>query len=97
MTQEELQELETLREEKRVRLQRERAEAALQEAGVPVDFAPLLAGADDEDTDRRAGVFCAAYQKAITDGVRERLPQQPPQMTPPSAPPRPRRGVQRLR
>lgn len=97
MTQEELQELETLREEKRVRLQRERAEAALQEAGVPADFAPLLAGADDEDTDRRAGAFCAAYQKAITDGVRERLPQQPPQMTPSAPPPRPRRGVQRLR
>lgn len=97
MTQEELQELETLREEKRARIQRERAEAVLKEAGVPADFAPLLAGADDQDTDQRSSAFCAAYQKAITDGVRERLPQQPPQMTPPSAPPRPRRGVQRLR
>ncbi len=97
MTQEELQELETLREEKRARLQRERAEAALKEAGVPADFAPLLAGADDEDTDRRSGAFCAAYQKAITDGVRERLPAQPPRMTPAAQPPRPRRGVQRLR
>lgn len=97
MTQEELQELEALREEKRTRLQRERAEAALQEAGVPADFAPLLAGADDADTDQRAGAFCAAYQQAINREVRERLPHQPPQMIPPAAPPRPRRGVQRLR
>lgn len=97
MTQEELQELETLREEKRTRLQRERAEAALKESGVPADFAPLLAGTDDEDTDQRTGAFCAAYQKAITQGVRERLPEQPPRMTTPAAQPRPRRGVQRLR
>ena len=97
MNQEELQELETLREEKRARIQRERAEAALKEAGVPADFAPLLAGADDQDTDQRSSAFCAAYQKAITNGVRERLPEQPPRMTPPAAPPRPRRGVQRLR
>ena len=60
MTQEELQELETLREEKRTRIQRERAEAALKEAGVPADFAPLLAGADDQDTDQRYSAFCAA-------------------------------------
>lgn len=97
MTQEELQELESLREEKRARLQRERAEAALKEAGAPLSFAHLLAGTDDEDTDRRASAFCAEYQQAVSQGIRERLPEKPPQMTPASAPARPRRGVQRLR
>lgn len=97
MHEEELRELEALREEKRLRLQRDRAAAALAQAGVPDSFAPLLAGADDGDTDRRAAEFCSAYQQAMADGIRQRLPDAPPQMTSPSAPARPRRGVQRLR
>ena len=97
MNEEELQELETLREEKRQRVQRERAAAALKDAGVPDSFAALLAGADDADTDRRAADFCSVYQQAMSEGIRRRLPDTPPQMTPASAPARPRRGVQRLR
>ena len=97
MTEEELQELETLREEKRQRQQRERASGALKKAGVPASFAPLLAGTDDADTDRRATDFCVAYQQAMADGIRERLPSRPPQMAAAAIPARPRRGVQRLR
>ena len=97
MNEEELRELEALREEKRQRVQRERAATALKDAGVPDSFAALLAGTDDADTDQRAADFCAAYQKAMADGIRSHLPAVPPQMTPPSAPARPRRGVQRLR
>lgn len=96
MTEEEKQELEALRMEKQQRTQRERAQAALETAGVPVAFASLLAGADDQDTDRRAEQFCAAYQEALAEDVRRRLPQQPPVVTAP-APRRVKRGVQRIR
>lgn len=96
MNQEEMNELEALREEKRVRLQQERAAAALKEAGVPLAFAPLLAGKDDSDTDQRSAGFCAAFQEAMSQSIRERLPQTPPQMTSPNRPSRPRRGIQRL-
>lgn len=96
MTDEEKQELETLRQEKRQRTQTARAEAALTQAGVPAAFAALLAGGSDEDTDQRAQEFCAAYQAALAEDVRQRLPQQAPIITPP-APRRPRRGVQRIR
>lgn len=44
MTDEEKQELETLRLEKLQRTQRERAQAKLEAAGVPASFAGLLAG-----------------------------------------------------
>lgn len=97
MNEEQMQELETLREEKRLRTQQERAANVLDQAGVPADFAALLAGKDDDDTDRRAAAFCTAFQKAMSDGIRQRLPQQPPQMTGAAPAPRPRRGVQRLR
>ena len=93
MTEQEQQELEMLRKEKRQRTQRQRAQAT---AGVPVSFAALLAGEDDGDTDQRARDFCAAYQAALAEDIRGRLPQQPPVVTPPAAP-RPRRGIQRLR
>lgn len=96
MTEEEKKELETLREEKRQRIQQARARAALETAGVPGAFASLLAGGDDADTDRRTGDFCAAYQAALAEDVRKRLPQQPPVVTPPAAQ-RPRRGIQRIR
>lgn len=96
MNEEECKELETLREEKRVRIQQERAAAALKEAGAPLSFAPLLAGRDDSDTDQRAACFCEAFQQAMAQGIRQRLPQTPPQMTAPSLPSRPRRGIQRL-
>ena len=92
-----VRELEALREEKRLRIQQERAANALDQAGVPADFAALLAGKDDDDTDQRAARFCAAFQQAMADGIRQRLPQQPPQMTDAAPAPRPRRGVQRLR
>lgn len=96
MTEEELQELEALRKEKHQRTQTERARAALEIAGVPGSFAALLIGADDADTDSRTSQFCAAYQSALTEDVRKRLPQQAPVMTPPT-PQRARRGIQRLR
>ena len=70
MTEQEQQELEMLRKEKRQRTQQQRAQAALEVAGVPASFAALLAGEDDNDTDRRAKDFCAAYQAAggVTTG-----------------------------
>lgn len=97
MHEEQLQELEALREEKRLRTQQERAAAVLNEAGVPPDFSNLLAGKDDNDTDQRAAQFCAVFQRAMADGIRQRLPQQAPQMTDTAPVPRPKRGVQRLR
>lgn len=96
MTEQEQQELEMLRKEKRQRTQQARAQAALETAGVPASFAALLAGEDDGDTDQRAADFCAAYQAALAEDIRHRLPQQPPVVTPP-APQRPRRGIQRIR
>ena len=51
MTDEEKKELEALRAEKHEREQTARASAALDAAGVPQSFAPLLIGADDGDTD----------------------------------------------
>lgn len=96
MTEEEMQELEALRKEKHQRTQQARAQAALETAGVPASFAPLLVGADDHDTDLRAEQFCAAYQAALGEDVRKRLPQQPPVVMPP-VPQRARRGIQRIR
>lgn len=96
MTEEEKQELESLRQEKHLRTQTQRAEAALTQAGVPCTFASLLVGSDDGETDAKAARFCAAYRSALAEEVRQRLPQQPPVVTAP-APQRPRRGIQRLR
>ena len=96
MTEDEKKELESLRKEKQQRLQQSRARAALETAGIPVSFATLLAGGDDSDTDQRTQDFCAAYQAALAEDVRKRLPQQPPVVTPP-APKRARRGIQRIR
>ena len=96
MTDEEMQELQALRQEKHQRTQQARAQAALESAGVPVSFAPLLVGADDAATDKMTEQFCAAYQAALAEDVRKRLPQQPPVVTPP-APQRVRRGIQRIR
>ena len=96
MTDEEKQELETLRAEKLTRQQTERARAALERRGVHQSFAALLVGADDADTDRRTEQFCAAYQDSLAEDVKSRLPQQAPIVTAP-LPQRPRRGVQRLR
>ena len=96
MTEEEKQELEALRQEKHQRTQTERAHAMLEVAGVPTNFAALLIGADDADTDSKTAQFCAAYQAALSEDVRRRLPQQAPVMTPP-APQRARRGIQRIR
>lgn len=95
MTEEERQELEALRREKQERVQRERAAEALAGAGVPVSFAPLLAGADDGGTDERTAAFCTAYQEALAEEVRRRLPREAPAMTPP-APKRAERGVRRI-
>lgn len=96
MTEEEKQELEALRREKQERAQRERAEAALTGAGIPTAFAPLLAGGDDEGTDARTARFCAAYQEALAEEIRRRLPRDAPDLTPP-APRRAERGVRRIR
>ena len=96
MTEEEKQELETLRQEKHQRIQVERARAILEVSGVPGNFAALLIGVDDAETDHKTAQFCATYQAALTEDVRKRLPQQAPVMTPP-APQRARRGIQRIR
>lgn len=96
MTEEEKQELETLRREKHTREQEGRARTALAEAGIPASFAPLLVGSDNGDTDRRAAEFAAAYQSALSEDIRTRLPEKPPVVTPP-APSRPKRGIQRIR
>ena len=96
MTEEEKQELEALRKEKCQRTQQQRAQKTLEAAGIPASFAFLLAGADDTDTDKRAEMFCTAYQAALTENIRSRLPEKPPVVTP-ITPIRPRRGIQRLR
>lgn len=96
MNEEERQELETLRQEKRTREQEQRARTALEEAGIPLAFAPLLSGRDDDDTDSRTRAFCTAYSQALNHDIRSRLPKEAPVMADPPAP-RPRRGIQRLR
>jgi len=95
MNEDQLQELEQLRAEKQLREQTQRAQAALEAAGVPAAFAGLLVGRDDEDTDARAQQFCAAYQQAVAEDVRQRLPQQAPVVTA-SVPQRAKRGIQRI-
>lgn len=95
MTEEELQELEALRQEKRTRQQLQLAEEALKSAGVSPAFAALLTGEAEEDTTRRVEEFCRAYSEALAEDVRRRLPQQPPVVTAPGAP-RPRRGIHRM-
>lgn len=96
MTEEEKKELETLRQEKRQRLQQQRAREALEAAGAPVTFAGLLAGTDDGDTDRRTREFCDAYQASLAEDIRQRLPQEPPAVVSP-APRRPQRGIRHIR
>lgn len=96
MPEEERRELEALRREKSLRLQEDRAEAALREAGVSGIFAPLLAGADDADTDRRTERFCAAYREAVSEAVRGFLPRETPAVADPD-PCRMPRGIRRIR
>ena len=61
-----------------------------------IPFAPLLAGGDDGDTDRRTEEFRAAYQASLAEDVKSRLPASAPVVTAP-LPQRPRRGIRRLR
>lgn len=96
MTDEEMKELEALRAEKRSREQTQRASEALGKAGVPQEFASILIGADDGETDKKVQSFCAVYQSSLSSDIKKRLPEQPPVITAP-APQRPRRGIQRLR
>lgn len=96
MTEEEKQELEALRAEKNLRIQTERARGALESAGVPAAFAALLVGSDDTETDGKVTQFCSAYQAALSEDVKRRLPQQAPMVTPPVIQ-RARRGIQRVR
>ena len=96
MTEEEKQELESLRLEKHQRTQQARAQTALEAAGIPAAFASILAGTSDQDTDERTSRFCSAYQSALTEDIRKRLPQNPPVVTPPVSQ-RARRGIQRVR
>ena len=95
MTEEEMQELEQLRAEKLRRTQQERAAAALEASGVPGEFAPLLAGSGDEDTDHRVETFCGVYQASLAADVKRRLPETPLVVTSPP-PQRLRRGVHRI-
>lgn len=96
MTDEEMKELEQLRAEKRSREQTQRASEALQKAGVPQDFASVLIGADDDETDKKVQSFCAVYQSKLSSDIKKRLPEQPPVVTAP-APQRVKRGIRRLR
>lgn len=96
MTDEEMKELEALRAEKRSREQTQRASEALNRAGVPQEFANVLIGVNDAETDQKVQSFCAVYQSKLSDDIKKRLPEQPPVITAP-APKRPRRGIQRLR
>lgn len=96
MTEEEMQELETLRREKQQSIQRRRAAETLEKAGIPTSFASLLAGEDDEETDRRAEEFRTVYQTALAEDIRARLPRQAPVVEPPM-PARAKRGIQRIR
>ena len=95
MTEEEKQELETLRAEKMTRQQTERAKAALEKSGVPGTFASLLIGADDSDTDARVAAFARQYQETLSADVKSRLPKEAPVVTA-ITPQRPRRGIQRM-
>lgn len=96
MTDEEMKELEALRLEKHQRTQEARAQAALAQAGVSAAFAALLVGGSDEETDERTARFCAAYQEALVEDVRKRLPQEAPAVLP-LEPHRVKRGVRRIR
>ena len=69
--------------------------SALEASGVPGEFAPLLAGSGDEDTDHRVETFCGVYQASLAADVKRRLPETPPVVTSPP-PQRPRRGVHRI-
>lgn len=97
LTNEELQELAALREEKRSRLQTQRAEKALGASDIPQSFAALLAGKDDADTDARVKSFCETYRSTLSQDIRKRLPAEPPTMTGTPTPTRPRRGIVRVR
>ena len=68
---------------------------ALEASGVPGEFAPLLAGSGDEDTDHRVETFCGVYQASLAADVKRRLPETPLVVTSPP-PQRPRRGVHRI-
>lgn len=96
MTDEEMKELEALRAEKRSREQTQRASDALGKAGMPQEFASVLIGADDAETDQKVQSFCAVYQSRLSDDIKKRLPAQPPVVTAP-APQRAKRGITRLR
>lgn len=95
MTDEERQELETLRAEKLAREQTARATAALAEAGVSAGFAALLTGRDDADTDARVAEFCEAYRASLSSDISARLPDRAPTLASPP-PARVERGVKRL-
>lgn len=96
ITNEELQELTTLREEKRTRVQTARAADALKNAGIPQEFAALLIGADDADTDARTAAFCRTYQANLSQDIKKRLPAEAPVLSSPK-PARPKRGIVRIR
>lgn len=96
ITNEEMQELTALREEKRKRVQTERAADTLKNAGIPQAFAALLIGADDADTDARVTSFCRTYQDTLTQDIRKRLPAEAPVLTSPQ-PARAKRGIVRVR
>lgn len=96
LTSEELQELETLREEKRRREQTQRAEKALDASDIPLSFAALLAGRDDTETDGRVKAFCETYQQTLSQDIRKRLPTEPTVMHIPTIA-RIRRGIVRIR
>lgn len=97
LTREELQELTVLREEKRVREQTARAAETLKAAGIPQDFAKILTGADNTDTDARVKIFCETYQQTLSQDIRKRLPLNAPPVLRASTPTRPKRGIVRVR
>lgn len=96
LTNEDLQELTALREEKRTRVQTQRAAETLKTAGIPQEFASLLIGTDDADTDARTAASCRTYQANLSRDIKNRLPSEPPVLTTPK-PTRPRCGIVRVR
>lgn len=89
-------ELETLREEKRLRELTQKAEGLLRESGIPEDFASLLLGTDGEDTARRVAAFGQLYLRAVQEKLRSVAPPAPPRDLSLAPAPARRRGIRKL-
>lgn len=89
-------ELETLREEKRLRTLTQQAEALLRESSLPEGFAPFLLGSDGEDTAKRVADFGRIYVQALQEKLRAAALPQPPRDLSLAPPARRHRGIRKL-